>query len=387
MPDGKREVLCKVVEVSRDFDRFFMLYFNHVFHVSLMHSRALLERTGPYNEDLNMLIDWDMTKRLAFFSDFHHVCAITGEFYSPINDFSRISIKQRQDNENYVRNMLAIRTTRPPKPWTKIKDLSIILTLDRLDRDMAKTIGCIWRYTFYPYKVYLPIPQDIFNKINTDMPNLVCVPVNSSMDASQQVDAALKVCEGEYVAIVPSGFPVTEMWVEDPLYGLINAPSCGRAMELEASSDSLWSVVLAKDDLLYARKTFAALSLRKSLEAAGIEVRRLQPEEILFQFDTLLRQARLAEEDGNWSHAAEIFQYIADHYQNRLWMKVLAAKAYFKAGCHSKAAQLSTELNLDRPTVDTLLLEAKVRREQKNMRSAIELLETAKGILEGSTLP
>ncbi|MHC4750966.1 MAG: glycosyltransferase family 2 protein, partial [Planctomycetota bacterium] len=31
--DGSRKVLSKVVEVSRDFDRFFMLHFNHVLHV------------------------------------------------------------------------------------------------------------------------------------------------------------------------------------------------------------------------------------------------------------------------------------------------------------------------------------------------------------------
>ncbi|MHC4126365.1 MAG: glycosyltransferase, partial [Planctomycetota bacterium] len=386
LPDGNRQVLSKVVEVGRDFDRFLMLYFNHVFHVSLMHSRALLEKTGLYNEDLNILIDWDMTKRLAFFADFHHVCAITGEFYSPVGDSDRISIQQRKDNNNYVRNILTIRTTRPAKPWTKIKDLSIILTLDRLDHKIGKTIGYIWRHTFYPYKVYLPIPQTCFNKINTDMPNLVCVPVSSSVDTVQQVDAALNVCEGEYVAIVPSGFPVNEMWVEDPLYGLINTSPGGEAIELEASKDGLWSAVLAKDDLQYARETFSNLPIRESLEAAGIVLRRLQPEEIPFQFDTLLKQAKLAEKDGNWSHAAKVFQYIADHYQNRLWMKILAAKAFFKAGCHSKAAELSNEINCDRPTVDTLLLEAKVKREQKDIRSAIELLETAEGILEGNTL-
>ncbi|MHC4602909.1 MAG: glycosyltransferase family 2 protein, partial [Planctomycetota bacterium] len=59
MPDGSRQVLSKVVNVSRDFDRFFMLYFNHVLHVSLMHRRDLIEKTGLYKEQLNILIDWD----------------------------------------------------------------------------------------------------------------------------------------------------------------------------------------------------------------------------------------------------------------------------------------------------------------------------------------
>ena len=77
-PDGSRIVLSKVVEVSRDFDRFVMLYFNHVLHVSCLHRRDLLDKTGPYNEGLNVLIDWDMTRRLAFFSDFCHIPEVTG---------------------------------------------------------------------------------------------------------------------------------------------------------------------------------------------------------------------------------------------------------------------------------------------------------------------
>ena len=72
-PDGSREVLSKVVEISRDFDRFLMLYFNHSLHVSLMHTRDILDKIGPYNEKLTVLIDWDLTRRLVFFSDFHHV--------------------------------------------------------------------------------------------------------------------------------------------------------------------------------------------------------------------------------------------------------------------------------------------------------------------------
>ena len=97
--DGNRQILSKVVDVSRDFDRFFMLLFNHVLHVSLMHHRDLIEKTGPYNEQLNVLIDWDMTRRLVFFSDFHHVCEITGEYSHPEGDSDRISV-QRRKNKN-----------------------------------------------------------------------------------------------------------------------------------------------------------------------------------------------------------------------------------------------------------------------------------------------
>lgn len=385
-PDGSRQVLSKIVEISRDFDRFFMLYFNQALHVSLMHRRDLLGKTGLYNEELNILIDWDMTRRLAFFSDFHHVCEITGEFYSSVNESDRISVQRRKDKGEYVRNVLAIRTTRPAKPWPKIKDMSIIFTSDRLNQQAGKTLGYIWQHTFYPYKVYLPLPQADFNRLNTDMPNIIIVPVTSPASEPQRIDAALDKCDGEYIAIVPTGFPIREMWIEDPLYALINSRVSREGLELEDSTSALWAAVVRKSDLQFARTSFPDLSVRQSLQAAGITLRDLSFEELPFQFDNLLRQAQLAEKDGNWAEAAQMFEYIADHHQNELWMKTLAAKAFFKAGYHTRAAELSCEVNQQRPTVNTFLFEAKVNREKKNFNSAIELLERAEQILEGKEL-
>jgi len=379
--DGSRQVLSKIVEVSRDFDRFLMLYFNHALHVSLMHRRDLLEKTGPYNENLSILIDWDITRRLAFFSDFHHLCEITGEFYGPVGECDRISVQHRKDKNEYARNLMAIRTTRPPKPWTKINDMSVIFLADYLDNQAGKALGLIWRHTFYPYKVYLPLPQADLNRINTDMPNLILVPVNPFSSQAERIDAALEKCEGQYITIVPNNFPIDVMWVEDPLYALINSSVSCEGIALEGSTDQLWAAVLRKSDLLNARRNFPNLPVQESLKAAGIIVRRLRPEEISFQFDHLLQQAQSAEKDGNWAAAARMFEYIAENYQNDLWMKSLAAKASFKAGGHTRAAELSCEVNRRRPTVDTLLLEAKVHREKKDFNSAIRLLEKAKQIL------
>ena len=383
MPDGSRQVLSKVVEVSRDFDRFFMLYFNHVLGGNLMHHRELLERTGPYNEELTILVDWDMTRRLAFFSDFHHVYEITGEFYSPVGESDRISVQRRKDKDEYRRNVLTIRTTRPVKPWPKIKDMSIIFVTDVLKQQSGKTLGLIWHHTFYPYKLYLPIPKADFKRVDTDMPNITLVPVNPFSSAAEKIDAALARCEGEYTVIVPSGFPVEEMWIEDPLYALINSSLGCQGVELEASTATRWAAVLRKGDLQFARSSFPSMPVRESLRAAGIVVRHLQPEEIPFQFDSLFNEARIAEKDGDWEKAAEIFEYIAEHHQNELWTKALAAKAFYKAGDPTRASKLSSEVNQQRPTVNTLLLEAKIKREEKNFSLAIELLERAGQILEG----
>jgi len=389
MPDGTRQVLGKVVEISRDFDRFLMLFFNHVLHVCLMHSRDLIEKTGPYNEQLNVLIDWDMTRRLVFFSDFYHAHEITGEFYSPIDECDRISIQRRKDQNEYLRNVLAIRTTRPAKPWPKIEDMSIIFAADRLDKQAGQTIGSIWRHTFYPYKLYLPLPQADFATLNTDMPNMVLIPVNPLSSQAQRTDAALAQCDGKYITIVPTGFNIEQMWVENSLYALINSSVCSEGFALEGSTDSRstsgWAAVVRKDDLLYARKCFPNLSVRESIKAAGIRLRQPNFEELPFQFDNRLQQAELAEKNGNWAQAAQMFEHIVEHHQNELWMKSLAAKAFYKAGDYTKASKLSSEINKQRPTVDTLLLEAQVNREKKKLNVAIELLKKAEQTITGKT--
>jgi len=381
-PDGSRQILGKVVEISRDFDRFLMLYFNHALGVSLMHRTDLIEKTGLYNEKLSILIDWDMTRRLAFFSDFYHVQQITGEFYSPVGQSDRISVQQRKNKSNYIRNIMTIRTTRPPKPWPKIDDMSIIFVADKLDKRAGQTIGSIWRHTFYPYKLYLPLPQAHLDRLKTDMPNIELVPVEPSASAAQRIDTALQKCEGNYVTIVPSGFKIQEMRIENPLYTLINSSAGREGFELEGSNDTVWAVVIKKEDLQYARKSFPKLSVRQSLTAAGIVIRKPCPEELPFQFDNLLGQARLAEKDGNWVQAAQMFEHIAKNHQNELWMKTLAARAFYKAGDHAKAMELSKQINQQRPTVDTLLLEAKVARERKDINLAIELLQKAEQILQ-----
>jgi glycosyltransferase involved in cell wall biosynthesis len=386
MPDGSRPVLSKVVEVSRDFDRFLILFFNHVLHVSLMHRRDLIEKTGPYNEELSVLIDWDMTRRLGFFSDFHHVREITGEYYNAAGGCDRISVRQRRDEDEYLRNALMIRTTRPPKPWSKIEDMSIIFTMGQLGKQAGKTIGSIWRHTFYPYKLHLSSAQVDFDRLDAKIPNVVSVSVDPLASETERIDASLAECDGEYITIVPSGFDVGQMWVEDSLYALINSLGDREAFELEGSTDTLWAAVLRKSDLQRARSSFPNLPVRQSLEAADIVLRRLRPDQIPFQFDQLLEEARLTERNGDCAGAAEIFEYIADHYQNQLWMRTLAAQAFFRAGNYARAAELSCELNRRRPTVDTLLLEAKVRRQEGNFNSAIELLERAEQILEGKEL-
>jgi len=384
--DGTREVLSKVVEVSRDFDRFVMLYFNHALHVSLMHRRDLVEKIGPYNEELNVLIDWDLTRRLCFFTDFYHVNEVTGEYYSPVGESDRVSVRRRKDANDYLRNVLTIRTTRPAKPWPRIKDVSIIFVAEELNQQVAGMLGSIWRHTFYPYEVYLPLSQADLARLDVGMPNIDTIAVEAGASASERVDAALNRCEGEYTVVVPDGFEIREFWLEDSLYGLIGSQGRREGFELEDSTDERWAVVLETDDLRDARRRFPDASVRESLNAAGIKVRRVQPAEIPFQLDQLLCQSETAGKDGNWAQAGLMLEDIAGRYGNELWIKYRAAEAYFKAGEFDKACELVRRINGKKPTVDSLLLEAKLKRREKDFRRAIVQLEEAERILEGKEL-
>ena len=384
-PDGDRRVLSKHVEICRDFDRFMMLYFNHVLHVSLMHRRDLLDKTGLYNEHLNILIDWDMTHRLAFFSDFHHVVTVTGEFFSPLGECDRISYQRRKDPQEYLRNILAIRTTRPPKPWPKMKDLAIILVVDRCGEHTANVVLRIWRHTFHPYTLLIPLPPADIRRLNIEMPNVELVPVNPLSGPAERIDAALRRCEGEYVAVVPDGMTIEEMWVERPLYALMHSTDC-EGFLLEGAAPQCWAAVLRRADLDRARRTHAHLPVEASLAATGIQVRQPKKEELPFQFDEWLRQAKMAEADGNWLAAARMFERMGEHFGNQRWMKAAAARAYFESRDFSRAGQLSGQVNAECPTVDTLLLEAKVRRRREDYSTAIRLLAQAEQML-GSHAP
>ncbi len=383
-PGGERVVRSKYVEISRDFDRFLMLYFNHVLHVSLMHRRDLLDETGPYTESLNILIDWDMTRRLAFFSDFHHVLTTTGEFYCPLNESDRISDVRRRDSEDYLRNVLTIRTTTPPKPWPKIDELSIILATDRLDQEIGQMLMRIWRHTFYPYRLYLPLSPEDHSRLDCSMPNVVVVPVRPESSINERVDVALRRAEGKYVAVVPVGLPIDDMWIEDPTYAILHHAKGREGFQLEGTGDGQWGAVLSRADLEWARRAYPHLSIEASLMACGVKVRPPRLEELPFQFDEMLRRGKLAEADGDWSIAARLFEQMGQRYHNELWMKTMAARAHYEAGDRERAGRLSREVNCIRPTIDTLLLEAKVRRQEREFAAAIRLLVAAEQGLSGS---
>jgi glycosyltransferase involved in cell wall biosynthesis len=381
LPSGRRVALGKYLEIIRDFDRDFLFHFNHVLHVSLMHRRDLIEKTGPYNESVKVLIDWDMTRRLAFYSDFLHVRRVTGEYAIPDKTSDRISSRMRKDMNEYERYVRTIRTTRPPKPWPKVKDLSIFFLPERMSMASADSLGAIWRHTFVPHQVYLPLPADQLREIGpTDMPNVIFVPVPSGAPVTARVDACLRRCEGDCVALMPSGTAVKDLWVEMGRYALLHNSVPKAAYFMEGPADpEVPPVVLWKDDLQAARQASPALNVRESLRQAGIQLIAPTLADCPFAFDEIMRTATDVEAEGDWERSARLFEKLPEKFANELWSKERRAMALHHTGAdEEEAMRLCREINQERPSVESMLLEARLRREHDQLPEAIRLLETAR---------
>ncbi len=391
--DGRRTVLAKNVEISRDFDRFALLQFNHVLHVSLMHRRDLLDLTGPYNENLICLIDWDLTRRLCFYTDFLHIPRVTGEYYAAIPDCQqrceRISSRKQKSLNRYILNHLTIQSTRPPKPWPKMKDLSLILVADRFSSQTEQALREIWSHTFCPYHIYLPLIRSELDSLQrkTVVPNILGIAVSEGCGKEDRIDAALRHCQGEFVAIVPDGWRIgfdEVAWIEKSLYPLLREDSSSTAYELVGSKPDCWGIVLSTEVLRRARRQSPRMSIRESLESAGVSIQLPRQKQWPFQLENLITNAEYLERNGAWSDAELLYETAETHYGNELWMRIRRANAFYHAGRYDSAGHWAAWVNNRRPSVSSLMLEARIRGKQKRFSEALHLYQRARDILEGS---
>lgn len=152
---GRRLPLEKRICVCRDYNRMLMFHFNHTLHVSLMHRKGLALRAGGYDENVRVMIDWDITRKLSFYTDFLHVQKTTGEYYQAIADSDRISDLQRRDRDSYEQNLRRIRADLPPEPWPMVRKVAVILPLSRWDEEARAIVTYLVDKLDYPCRIVL----------------------------------------------------------------------------------------------------------------------------------------------------------------------------------------------------------------------------------------
>ena len=68
------------VPYSVDFSRDRLVYENYIPIINVVHERACLERTGPFDPQMSPLEDWELWVRLSRHDDFLHVPVVTATF-------------------------------------------------------------------------------------------------------------------------------------------------------------------------------------------------------------------------------------------------------------------------------------------------------------------
>ena len=132
---------------------------NYIPGLSVVHHRNLYERTGGMDERLEVLIDWDLWRRLASVTYPFHVSNVTAEhFFREFTDVSRkgqITDMARSDLVRYEKNKLRIAKKRFSQPIEEhyAKTLSTIRRSAKLDfisaritdAEMKGDIRCVRR--------------------------------------------------------------------------------------------------------------------------------------------------------------------------------------------------------------------------------------------------
>ncbi|MGE5707844.1 MAG: glycosyltransferase family 2 protein [Bacteroidota bacterium] len=79
--DGTRRFLHREIEHEGAVQPHELWFRNYINHKCVLHERRLIETVGPYDEQLSVFIDWDMLRRMAGATPFHHVPLVTSDHF------------------------------------------------------------------------------------------------------------------------------------------------------------------------------------------------------------------------------------------------------------------------------------------------------------------
>ncbi len=77
--DENGKEIGREFEFRQDVTPWMLIRQNYINHKCILHRRSLLRKAGMYDEELDVIIDWDMIRRLAFISKPCHVWGVTSE--------------------------------------------------------------------------------------------------------------------------------------------------------------------------------------------------------------------------------------------------------------------------------------------------------------------
>lgn len=376
--DGRRYPLEKRVVICRDYNRMLMFHFNHTLHVSLMHRRELAVRAGGYDESIRVMIDWDLTRKLSFYTDFLHVRQTTGEYYQPVSGSDRISDLGRRDEETYSRNLRRIRADLPPEPWPLVDKVAVVFPVSRWDDTAYDVIGYLLNKLDYPCRVVL---------VNRD-------PQRTPEDCRRAL-GALAELKNLHVESAGADGPLHEAYVagarsvEANFYYLPSRGACletglrlitGLCYMAETRCDAVrWPGDPDADgpyDVLLRRE--ALFSARPPGSTEGRPQAHVLPEgwmPQLLRTDYMLHYAQQAEEEGNYAAAQHFLDEASAVEQGGAggaYLVPLYASVAFALGDHTRAEAMCRQLIAEGYGVDNWVRLGRICQRQGRYAPALD---------------
>ncbi|MFC2067700.1 glycosyltransferase [Chloroflexota bacterium] len=120
LDENGREVRRKF-EYRQDVDPWMLICQNYINHKCILHRRSLLDTAGLYDEELDILIDWDMIRRLFFISKPYHTWSVTSELFLYFNQgviSNRITGLRMRDPDKARRSLEKIASKTKDLPAT-----------------------------------------------------------------------------------------------------------------------------------------------------------------------------------------------------------------------------------------------------------------------------
>ncbi len=346
--EGRRFPLEKRVDVCRDFNRMLMFHFNHTLHVSLMHRKEPALRAGGYDEDVRVLIDWNLTRKLSFYTDFHHVEAPTGEYCVPLNNSDRISDVQREDEEEYLRNLRRIRADLPPQPWPKVRKVAVVYPVRRWNERTEATLRYFADSLDYPCRIVLVAenPRDVERKtrrvlgVPEGLPNMqvVGVPTGAGLDAAYRAGARAVEADLYYLPSPRLSPAVRERLIGGVCY--MDETGCSGVRWPGEEGRPPYDVMLTAD-------LYRSSSVPGEGEWPGVEVPPADWTPAALETDYLLGFAEQCEAEGDYETARHFLSQAVAVEQGGTGGAYLVqhmARVSFALGDYEPAERLCTEL-------------------------------------------
>jgi len=161
-------IKSKKVEFSVEFDKLHLLILGNFIPLPcIMHRRDILVKTGLFDENQKVLIDYDLCRRMAFYTDFYHVNIITGEYFFPTNKKERITDLHTLNPKLYNENRINALSKVPKEPWHKIKYLHFVIYCKDINESTFEIIKNIELNYQLPKKIYI-----LINNIDSNIAHL-----------------------------------------------------------------------------------------------------------------------------------------------------------------------------------------------------------------------